>query len=195
MKRFVRAAEIGIALLILSLFTSGCVTERLWKEKAYHPKDNPRLKLSLAPQAKDVLVQYEEQCGDSEEHRPRAYWLFADSTKQTDQSKPRFVIPDAALELVSIPLLDEATAPHSPPERGYFAVSTPHQQGFELWRDGCHLGRFHLPVYFQKPRATAGRVLLTPLAVTADVIIIGTACAVVAGVVVGCLYLDSRADL
>src|SRR5689334_3097498 len=90
MRRIQIPAEIVTAALILALFTAGCATPALWEETWYHPAENPHLTLSLAPKVPDVLVQYDEQHGQSSRIRRRAYWLFG-SPSEPDHRLPHFV--------------------------------------------------------------------------------------------------------
>jgi len=189
MKQCLQIARKGMALLVLSWLGAGCVTHALWEEKSFHAADEPRLNLSLVPPANDILVEYVEQYGETAKTRPRAYWLFAYTLRQKEKTKPAFVHPDATLERVPVPLLRGLEGTNSLPA-GYCALPLAYDQGFYLWKDGQQVGRFDLPIYFARPRATAGRIALTPLAVAADVVIVGT----VVGAVVTIIYLESLPD-
>jgi hypothetical protein len=61
---------------------------------------------------------------------------------------------------------------NAPPEHGYYAVS--YGDKLLLWHDGREAGQFTLPTYSTHGRTTFWRVVLTPLAVSADVAIVGT---------------------
>jgi hypothetical protein len=59
----------------------------------------------------------------------------------------------------------------APPDHGYYAVSVRHQ--FAIWHDGKEAGLYTLPVYSTHGHRTFWRVVLTPLAVTADAVVVG----------------------
>jgi hypothetical protein len=189
MNRCMRFTGIEMALLVLTLLSTGCVTRALWADKSFHASDYPELRLSLSPHADDILVQYLEQSAESDKTQRRAYWLFAHAVQRQEKAKPKFVTPDASLELIPIPMLGDPAATNSLPA-GYCALPLAYDQGFYLWKHGRQIGRFDLPIYFVKPRSRVGRMVLTPLAVTADAVIVGAAGAVVVAVIVGLGYLE-----
>jgi hypothetical protein len=189
MNRFAKWPAVVTAMLIVALMTSGCATSTLWEEQSCHPADNPNLNLALDPKSRDVLVQYEEQRGEATKCQHRAYWLFASTNSIAIWGKSVFVNPKDYAGLIPIPLLDEAPGTNAPAMSGFVAVATPAQQGFDLWLNGAPLGRFDLPVYFAKPRATVWRVAATPFAALGDTTIIIVVCATVVVVIVGILYV------
>src|SRR5258708_16335760 len=189
MSRLGHAAEIVTAILIAAMMTSGCATCKLWDEQSCHPADHPNLNLALDMKNREVLVQYVEQRAEANKYQRRAYWLFASTNSIARSGKPVFVNPKDYTALIAIPLLDEPPGTNAPAMSGYVAVATPAQQGFDLWLDGVPLGRYDLPVYFAKPRATVWRVAATPFAALGDTTIIIVVCATVVGVIVGGLYI------
>jgi len=62
------------------------------------------------------------------------------------------------------------------PEHGYYAVL--YGDKLLLWHDGREAGQFTLPAYSTHGRTTFWRVALTPIAVSADVALVGTLLAV-----------------
>jgi len=72
---------------------------------------------------------------------------------------------------------------NAPPPQGYYAASF--GNNFALWRDGQEAGIFALPTYSTHGQRTFWRVVLTPVAISADVavvgVIIGAAVAIGAG--------------
>lgn len=194
MNRMRRTLEVISALLIVAILGSGCATKALWGERSYHPTDAINLALAAAPGKKDVLVQYDEQYGDSEKFRRRAYWLF-EFARGDDRGKrmPMFVEPMTAGRLVSLPVLDRRPDLDAPLAAGSYAVVNLTQQYFELWQDGAWQGKFELPVYFQTPPATVWRIAVTPFAVLADGIIAIAVVAAVAAVVGVVLWVEAGA--
>ncbi len=180
--------------LILALASAGCATDALWEVQDYHPTDHPDLQLAQDARHNDVLVQYNEQQSKVKKVRRRAYWLFASTNSIAIRGQPVFVDPGNYPGLVAIPLLEEPPDTHPPTPAGFVAVATPAQQGFDLWLRGVWLGRFDLPIYYAKPRATPWRVVATPFAALGDATLVVVVCAAVIAVVVGVLVLDAKTE-
>lgn len=179
-----------LLVLTLALTLAGCVTSsqnnagtdrsvlspttthRLWRKTQHQPAREPRLSLSAGAQNRDVLVEYDEQSGESKKPQRRAYWLLAYSAKAPKSPKPEFVNPAAYSGLKPIPFL-AATKTNAIPANGYCAVSVAGETRFDLWRDGSKLGCFDLPAYQGAPPSIFGRVFLTPFTTAADGAIIG----------------------
>jgi hypothetical protein len=187
------ASWIGAKTLLLSTLTltlTGCVTSSqnnagtndgilaptttclLWRKTQHQPAREPRLSLSQGSQNRDVLVEYDEQSGESKKPQRRAYWLLAYSAKAPKSPKPEFVNPAAYSGLKPIPFL-AATKTNAIPADGYCAVSVAGETRFDLWRDGSKLGCFDLPAYRGAPPSIFGRVFLTPFTAATDGAIIG----------------------
>ncbi len=194
MNRVRPLADIITVILIAALLTSGCASSALWEQKEYHAADHPRLSLAMDSRNQEVLVQYDEQYEESKKLRRRAYWLSDYEIGRGGQGTPVFVQAQDYSGLIPIPLLDEAQASNAPAVKGYVAVPTPWQQGFDLWRDGDALGRFYLPTYFARPPRTFGRVIATPFAALGDTVAVIVVSAAVVGLVVALLYVESRSD-
>ncbi|MEI7733648.1 MAG: hypothetical protein WCO56_29050 [Verrucomicrobiota bacterium] len=171
-----KAAMRSFLLLGLALLSSGCVTEALWKESNFcEPTRNPNLRLFNAAARQDVLVQYDEMRDSSDRIRPRAYYLFENQGAR----KPKFVKP-ATAALVEIPIFSH-TNTHIPGTNQYpYALLVTNPVGFALVRPGQPATNHDLPVYPDQMEWTY-RVLLTPLAVAADITIIGAVAAVLSG--------------
>jgi len=148
------------------------ITYSLWRQTQHQPAREPRLCLSQGSQNRDVLVEYDEQTGESKRPQRRAYWLLAYSARAPKSPKPEFVNPAAYSGLKPIPFL-AATKTNAVPANGYCAVSVAGETRFDLWRDGRKLGCFDLPAYRGAPPAKLGRVLLTPFCAATDCVIIG----------------------
>jgi hypothetical protein len=179
-------------LLILALLGSGCATSSLWEPQTYHPSDQPELKLAVHEKTRDLLVQYQEQRAEVNKFQPRAYWLLASTNSLAQRGKPVFVNPKNCTSLVPVPLLTETPSTNAPPVAGYIAVPTPAEQGFDLYLDGCLVGRYYLPIYTASPKATPWRVAATPFAALGDTTIVVVVCAAVVGAAAGIIYAESQ---
>jgi hypothetical protein len=180
-------------MLVLALFSAGCASGSLWEEQAWRPSDAPDLALAVNSSTQDLLVQYNERIEDTKHSRRRAYWLFASTNIDGSVGTPVFVKPELRAGLTPIPVLEEPPATNVPPVRGYLAVTTPAEQGFDLYWDGGFLGRYYLPTYLESPRPTVWRVVATPFAALGDVSVVVLILAATAGATVGIMYLESKA--
>ena len=185
MKTLARFLLLGLA----SCLTTGCVTSELW-DSNYSRIHEPALPLNLrlyqSTEKDDVLVQYHEWVDVNEKVRTRTYWLNRNSRLVSNPHKPKFISARTAEGLVLIPLLD--SPPSFAGNTGQMsAVRVNSPPGFVLYSDNRELGRYALPVY-DDATGTAIKVLLTPLAITAD-----------AAIITGYLYLlywsGGRTDL
>ena len=160
-------------LLLLPLFTGGCMTQKLWTESALdewnEPAPNPNLHLFAANRKGDLLVVYDEY---SERHcttNARAYFLKQNQDIHWQHARPHFVRPDISKSLPAVPVL--WTQPFSPLP-GAYAVTSMTSHEFTLFSSGKETGSYELPVYNDRV-GQAERVALTPVAVTMDATIIG----------------------
>ena len=154
---------------------SGLTTALVWQVGEYHPAHLPRLQLSTVSGTNDLLVQYDECFEKSKTIRPRAYWLFTYSNRDTNsvcRPKPKFVNPERIPNLAPIKML---CGPDVATNSGYCVRKVNNPRAFELWRDGAEVGSYRLPVYTNAPPTTWGRVALTPVTVTTDTAIVATA--------------------
>ena len=171
-----------VLLTAQSVLLGGCATSALWEEGRFaryrEPASQPNLRLFHSAQRQDVLVEYDETRDTDETIRRRAYWLDRNATRLRDRSKPRFVSVKEAEKLTAIPIVAPADAAVAP-AGGLYAMASTNVQAFILNSGGKDLGSYELPVY----RDASGRtmqVLLTPLAVAADLTIVGGVLAVLA---------------
>jgi len=169
-----RRLQVGVAVLLVSVFGSGCATRALWARKSYRPADEPHLQLARIPETGAVVVRYDEYCEKNKQVRPRAYCVFPSGTNAAPSARPGFIpLPDRA-GLEPIPLREAAPATNGAAAPGGYAVATAQPRGFELWTNGKCVGRYELPVYRAAPLTSGWRVVLTPAAVAADAAIAGT---------------------
>ncbi len=166
------------------------LTYRLWDERMLarfnEPADNPHLQLFQSARTNDVLVQYDEVREKNEKVRVRSFFLNRNLERLEGGKKPRFVSPRKADNLQPIPLVSELSA--SDNSHRLIGVVSTHGHEVTLRDQDRELASFSLPVY-----ETAGgkveRVILTPVAATCDVVILG----VVAGVIVAYAWASSGA--
>ena len=167
-------------LALLSCLMTGCVTAALWEDGRFvrfrEPAAPPNLRLFESEAKHDILVQYDEWLDVSEKLRPRTYWLGQDRKPFSNPHKPAFVSSRAVKGLSPIPIYDSSGFV-AQANVGLAAVRVWNPAGFTLYFGDRVLGHYALPVY-EVGLARTKKVLLTPLAVTAD-----------AGIVAGYLFL------
>lgn len=151
-------------------FCCGCVTKRLWEEKAFNePSPQPNLQLYYSEVRNDMLVAYDELHEPSSTVVRRCYYL----KQQRDQShKPLFVDLRATNQLHQIPVLFKARGEILQPETNTFAVLND-AGNFSLHVRGEQKGPYELPVY-PSGFHQGTQIALTPAAVVADTVIAGT---------------------
>ena len=164
-----------VVLLLLPLLTGGCVTNALWNKTDLdawnEPASNAELRLFEAGERKDFLVVYNEYSERRNSIRTRAYFLNQNQRRVTDGWKPRFVSTRASRGLPQVPVFQ--TVPDFHPGFSptiYALVSTDHQS-FAIC-SGTGRTDYDLAVY-NDGRGRIYRTALTPIAVAADLTIIG----------------------
>jgi hypothetical protein len=188
----------GALISCLALVTTGCesvrdasLTGRLWTGSPLNvPAPEPNAKFFRRTDNRDVLVTYDELCERKDKIRRRAFFFQANLERLEQHKKPRFVNPNLASEM-NLVLLTVVTNAIPAPEPILTRLS-PDLRSFTLVRDGKEYGPFDLPVYVDASGWTE-RVLLTPLAVTGDVVIAAAIIAVAGGVVVLYAYASGCA--
>lgn len=157
------------------MLLSGCATPALWEggrfARFHEPATPSNLQLFHSGQRKAVLVQYDETREGDGVIRRRAYWLEPGYEAMKNPSKPGFVSLKAARGLLPIPLLDSPDAAHLT-NSALYAIVTTNGVDFSLRSGERTIGSYELPVYADASGKTK-QLLLTPLAVVADVTIIG----------------------
>ena len=169
-----------LLLTLPTLLLGGCATRALWEADRfarYHEPAKPsQLALFQVEPDDNVLVQYNEVVEGEEAAQPRAYWLDQSAIPVKHPFHPKFVSPPATTRLTPIPLVKTpAIVPDPAPER--YAVVATNGQDFILYAGKRKLGPYELPVYPDASGRTK-QVLLTPLAVVADLTIVGGVLAV-----------------
>lgn len=177
----------GIFPLLLMLSQTGC-TYMLWSDQNYEafhqPAPNPDLHLYESKKQNDFLVVYREQSERNERVHTRAYWLNKNQIRVTRQSPPIFINKKTARNLPAVPIFD-LTPVNDSGNRGLYALSGTNQS-FTLFSEGREVGLYNLPAY-DAERPVAEKIVLTPVAMTADVAI----AAAVAGIVFLCVEASS----
>lgn len=160
-------------LLLLPLFTGGCVTHQLWTESKLdewnEPAPNPNLRLFANDQMDDLLVVYDEFSERRSSTHTRAFFLKPNQTSLAQHTRPHFVNSGTAQNLPPVPVL--SAMPLVPPESLY-AVAITNSAAFTVFFDEYELGSYELPVYNDRV-GRAERIALTPVTVTMDATIIG----------------------
>ncbi len=163
-------------LLLPLVFTSGCVTQTLWTKSALdnwnEPAPQNNLHLFAAGSQKDFLVVYDEIMERHDIVRTRAYFLDANLDRLAENRAPHFVSTNRECGLFPVPVYRLPASSGTNQLRGLFAVSDADGQSFTLhFKDGGS-DLYHLPVY-NDGTGKYKRAMLTPLAVTADLTIVG----------------------
>lgn len=166
------------------------LTYKLWNNgemrRFYEPAQNARLELFHDPAHADVLAAYDEAHETRSAIRRRAYLVNQNRSRVEAGRKPEFIKPESAIGLRPIPLL--AAVSRGPITNAIVqAMVATNGQGFTLNGDAFGGQTYQLPVY-QDQTGLAGRVLLSPLAVTGDAVMVG----LVTGVVAVWLYAQAH---
>lgn len=161
-------------LALLLMFGSGCVTSTLWSNfnNSNEPDLDADVRLYEAGQQKDLLVVYDEYSERTDSVRPRAYFLDAERNRIRRGKQPHFVSTNLAGQFSPLPVyrvLPETSAVSSPPLYALYSTNT---QSFTIYSNGAGMSSHRLPVYGD-PVTRVERIALTPLAVTADLTIVG----------------------
>jgi hypothetical protein len=166
-------------------FLTGCsglsdctLTGRLWEHGDASdrslPAPHPNLCLYQTANRRDILVIYDETHEDSGVVRRRAYLLNVNKDRIEKGRGPKFVRVRHMDRLLTIPV--ESAAPsqtNSDAGAGMRAFLLADGRHFTLVSQGAEAGEFYLPAYVSFS-GRAGRIALTPLTVSADVVIYGS---------------------
>ena len=170
----VRRQLVTIALL-LPLLISGCATNALWTKARLddwnEPAANPRLQLFDASRQKDFLVVYDEYSERHDSTRTRAYLLNQSEKRVAQGRKPHFVRAQRSRELPPIPVWQTLPVANTNFAPAVYAVISTNKQSFTIYSSERRTNH-DLPVYNDGWGRT-DRIALTPVAVVADLTIIG----------------------
>ncbi len=161
--------------LLLPLLTSGCATNALWNKAQLddwnEPAANSRLQLFDASREKDFLVVYAEYSERHDSTRTRAYFLNQNEQRVGQGRKPHFVSAQLSRELPPIPVWQALPPSNTNFPPAVCAVISTDRQSFTIYSRAQRTNH-DLPVYNDGWGRT-DRVALTPVAVVADLTIIG----------------------
>lgn len=156
-------------------FVNGCVTKALWTngnlEAWNEPANDANLRLFEGGKRNDLLVVYNEYSERSGVTYARAYWLGKNEKRLEEHRMPYFVSTNVALRLSAVPVFN-APPEESGPTPEFYALLTTNQQSFALYSGTAQISSHDLPDY-NDGRGRIEKAALTPLAVTADLTLVG----------------------
>jgi hypothetical protein len=168
-----------VAVALAGAMFCGCATNALWSDANlgtwHEPVTNSPVRMFHDGQSGELLVLYEEASSHHHQVRTRAYLLYKNEGRIERQAHPAFVKTDVARHLEPIPVFPNAAAAAAPLTPIYAVLST-NQLCFTVYSSGASVGLYELPVYYDG-FGKVERLALTPLAVTADLSIVGGAVA------------------
>ncbi len=171
------ASLIRFALLLPPLaLGSGCATHALWThteqlDALKEPADNPNLRLFDARRHDDLLVVYDEYSERGDAIHTRAYWVHRNEKRVEQRREPAFVSTRSAHGLVAVPVFATTNIFETDPQSVYAILSADHRS-FTVFSTGHPTVSYPLPVY-DDGSGRAIRIAFTPLAVAADITIVG----------------------
>lgn len=179
----------GLLPLLLLTFGSGCATKALWNnanlEDCKEPASPVNLHLFDAQRRNDLLVVYDEYSERSDKIHTRAYWLDENQSRVDQQRAPHFINTHLSGSLPPVPVFYGSTSNEMNLARPLYAVVAMNNRSFTLYSGNRKIGSHDLPVY-NDGRGRVDKIALTPIAVTADLTIIGG--------YVGCCYVYGLAQ-
>lgn len=159
------------------IFGNGCATQALWDnanlEAAKEPAGNVNLRLFAAKRPDNVLVVYDEYSERSDATRTRAYWLNENQARVAQRRAPHFTNSKAMRQLSPVPVFKSAPG-ETNPVGTHFAIIETNRQSFILHGGDGRISRHDLPTY-NDGNGRVEKIALTPVAVTADLTIVGGA--------------------
>jgi len=166
-----------LMLLLLPLaLAAGCTTDALWNKTNLdawnEPATDPNLRLFHAEPQKDLLVAYEEYSERSGATQTRAYLLYQNQKRLEQRRRPRFVSTNRLRALPPVPVFQTPPAPGTNFSQTLYAVVSTNGPSFTIYSGDRVVSAHELPSY-NDGKGRAARIALTPLAVTADITIIG----------------------
>ena len=164
------------------------LTYKLWDSGTLsfnQPALNPDLAMYQVPAQHDILVEYYAMSDRHDQVRRQAYFLTASEPLIAQGKRPHFVDPRRFSDVQAIPKVVSTNE--------YFLANT-NGQAFTLFRPGQIPERHNLPFY-QDDHSTAGRVALTPFAVTGDVVMVGACAGVCGAVIVGVALCEGNVTI
>lgn len=177
-----------VVLLLLPLLTGGCVTNALWNKTDLddwnEPAQNADVRLFDARHKKDFLVVYDEYSERHDSTHTRAYFLNQNQKRVAQGQKPHFVSSRLSHKLPPVPIFQTLPESGTNFSQTIYAVISTNRQSFTIF-SGKEKTDYSLAVY-NDGRAQIDRIALTPVAVTADLTIVGG--------VLGCCFIYGLAE-
>ena len=162
--------------LLLLTFGSGCATNALWNngnlEAIKEPASNINLRLFDAKRQNDLLVVYDEYSERNDGIRTRAYWLNENETLVNQRLAPHFVNTNLIHNLPSVPVFHASAPSETNLTQALYAIVATNQQSFTLYSGNREISSYDLPFY-NDGKGRVEKIALTPIAVTADLTIVG----------------------
>ena len=146
----------------------------------------------VKPDRSDTLVTYDEFHEKNGDTRRRAFFLFANLRQIENGKKPRFVDFKSIDEQKLLPVAERSMTNNA--LAGTFLVNHgPLEKTFGIVWAGQEMGPYGLPTY-PEISSQNRRVLLTPLAVTGDVVAAAVLVGSVAGIYVIYAYCSGNSS-
>jgi hypothetical protein len=162
-------------LLLLPLLTGGCATNALWNKTDLdawnEPAQNADVRLFDARHKKDFLVVYDEYSERHDSIHTRAYFLNQNQKGVAQGQKPHFVNARLSHKLPPVPIFQTLPESNTNFSQTIYAVISTNRQSFTIY-SGKEKTDYSLAVY-NDGRGQIDRIALTPVAVTADLTIVG----------------------
>ena len=162
-------------LLLLPLLAGGCATNALWNKTQLdawnEPASNANLRLFDASRKNDFLAVYDEYSERHDSIHRRAYFLNQNQKHVELGRKPHFVSARLARELPPVPIFQTLSDSNTNFSQIIYAVISTNRQSFTIY-SGNEKTDYSLAVY-NDGRGQIDRIALTPVAVTADLTIVG----------------------
>jgi hypothetical protein len=175
MKMKIKRVARFLPLLLLTL-GSGCATQALWNngnlEAIKEPASNINLRLFDAKRQNDLLVVYDEYSERNDGIHARAYWLNENQARVNQRLAPNFVSTNLSRNFPSVPVFYEPASSETNLTQTLYAVVATNQQSFTLFSGNHEIGSHNLPLY-NDGKGRVEKIALTPIAVTADLTIVG----------------------
>ena len=172
-----------VCLLIIALTGCECIqksslTYHVWNNDTFQrfrePALDPKIEVFTDAERKDFLVVYDEVRDTTEDLHRRAFFLGANQHRLAEQRKPSFLNPKLAANLEMVPLNGNTN-------KLPFAVFG---KELAIHTEKGVIGPYVLPTYENKSGMVL-RILVSPFAVTGDVVI----GALLVGSVAGLIYV------
>ena len=178
-----------LLLLLITALCGGCATKALWSNAyldAYNElAENGNLLLFDAKEQKDLLVVYGEYSERSDKTRARAYLLNRNEERIRQRQRPHFKSTKLSHNLKPISVVYATNVLEARRAQELYAVRSTNTESFTLYSGECLIESHMLPVY-NDGKGQIERIVLTPIAVVADITIVGG--------LLGCLYIQGMAE-